>query len=112
MAFCGSCGIALNNSSVFCPGCGAKASQQAAQPAAPAGNIPAASSAGTPPPTVTGSSSAMKIVLIVGVLGVCALGALAYAGYWAKNKIETTAAEQRITFPRGKGEHESSPPHA
>ena len=110
MAFCGSCGIALDNSSVFCPGCGAKASQQAAQPAAPAGNIPAVPSAGTPPPTVTGSSSAMKIVLIVGVLGVCALGALAYAGYWAKNKIETTAAEHGITLPSGTSEHSRSHP--
>jgi hypothetical protein len=108
MAFCGSCGTALDNSSVFCPGCGAKAPQPAAQPAARAGNIPATSSAGPPAPTVTRSSSAMKIVLIVGMLGVCALGALAYAGYWAKNKIETTAAEQGITLPSGTSEHSRS----
>src|SRR5260221_12162653 len=52
----------------------------------------------------------MKALLVVGILGVCAVGALAYGVYWVKNKVETTAAEHGITPPSGGGgsSHRSS----
>ena len=110
MAFCGSCGSALNTSSPFCTSCGAKSGQLAA-PAAPAAAVAPASA-----PVAQATAVAkkgfpwMKALLVLGVLGFCAVGALAYGVYWVKNKVETTAAEHGITLPSGGGgsSHRSS----
>ena len=110
MAFCGSCGLALNTSSPFCTSCGAKSGQLAA-PAAPAAAVAPASA-----PVAQATAVAkkgfpwMKALLVVGILGVCAVGALAYGVYWVKNKVETTAAEHGVTLPSGGGgsSHRSS----
>jgi hypothetical protein len=116
MAFCGSCGAGLNTSAPFCSSCGAKSVQPSTQavphvapvsvtptPVAPAPVVP------TPAVVKTGSPI-MKILMVVGVLIVCVVGALGYAAYWVKNKVETTAAEHGITLPSGGsgGSHRSS----
>src|SRR5258708_39781926 len=98
MAFCGSCGSALNTSSPFCTSCGAKSGQQAA-PAVSAAPAPVAQTAAA----AKKGFPWMKALLVVGILGFCAVGALAYGVYWIKNKVETTAAEHGITLPSGGG---------
>jgi hypothetical protein len=75
MAFCNSCGAALNPGTKFCNKCGVAAS---AVPSAPAvGTVPAAPGGG--------GSSALKIILIVlgvivliGILGMASIGFFAY----------------------------------
>jgi hypothetical protein len=97
MSFCGSCGAALNTPAAFCPSCGAKSSQPVAEAAPSTASSPVLPTAAA----VKTGSPVMKILLVVAVLGVCAVGALAYAAYWVKNKVETTAAEHGITLPTG-----------
>ena len=67
MAFCNSCGASLNDGTKFCNKCGAAVS---VTPGAPAMTPPAA----TAPPTSSGGSGALKIVLIV--IGVIVLIAI------------------------------------
>jgi len=76
MAFCNSCGAALNAGTKFCNKCGV-----AAGPTVPG----AASTALPPPPPSTGGGSALKIILIVvalvvgiGILGIVAVGVIGY----------------------------------
>ena len=88
MAFCNSCGTALNPGTKFCNKCGAPISAAPAPPAAspaPVGFTPVATPPVTPAPPATGSSSALKIILIVvavivgiGILGVATVGFIGY----------------------------------
>jgi hypothetical protein len=76
MAFCNSCGAALNAGTKFCNKCGV-----AAGPTVPG----AASTVLPPPPPSTGGGSALKIILIVvavvvgiGILGIVTVGVIGY----------------------------------
>ncbi len=94
MSFCASCGAPLNSPAPFCASCGAKSSQS---PQAPGSTSPP----GVSPVAAKTASPLIKILLVVGALFVCGVAALAYAGYWIKNKVEATAAEHGITLPTG-----------
>lgn len=78
MAFCNSCGAALAPDTKFCNKCGVAA-------AAPGPVAPSLSPASVPPPPATGSSSALKIILIVVavfvVIGVIGVATIAFVGY-------------------------------
>ena len=93
MPFCKSCGAAVNSPPAFCPSCGAKSLQPDMQ--APGSSMPQAGSSAA----AKTASPLMKILLVVGALFVCGVVALAYAGYWVKNKVEATAAAHGITLP-------------
>jgi hypothetical protein len=100
MAFCNSCGAALNPGIKFCNKCGAAV---AGGPAVPAGTTatPAA------PPTPTGGSSALKIILIVfavivtlGILGIATIGFIGYR--FAKNShVKQEGDKVKVETPFG-----------
>ena len=78
MAFCNSCGAALNAGTKFCNKCGVAV---AAGPTVPG----AASTPLPPPPPSTGGGSTLKIILIVvavvvgiGILGIVTVGVIGY----------------------------------
>ena len=85
MAFCNSCGAAVNPGTKFCNKCGAPQGAAAnAAPAMPVAAAPAAVAAPAPAPAA-GGSSALKIILIViavivgiGILGVATVGFIGY----------------------------------
>ncbi|HEY3973980.1 MAG TPA: zinc ribbon domain-containing protein [Candidatus Sulfotelmatobacter sp.] len=80
MAFCNSCGAALDAGTKFCNKCGAAV---AAAPAAPA--VTPMASAPAPVPASTGGGGALKIVLIVIAiivgLGILSVGAFSFFVY-------------------------------
>src|SRR5579863_5333881 len=83
MAFCNSCGAALDAGTRFCNKCGAL--QTASTPAPAATPAPPSAVTAPPAPAPTGGSGALKIILIViavivgiGILGVASLGFFAY----------------------------------
>src|SRR5271170_6589379 len=80
MAFCNSCGAALNAGTKFCNKCGAAVATTPAAPAVVAAPLPPA-----PPASQGGGSSALKIILIIiaiivglGILGVATVGFIGY----------------------------------
>jgi len=80
MAFCNSCGAALNAGTKFCNKCGA------AVPAAPvAPGVTSAPLPPAPPPSQGGGSSALKIILIIIAiivgLGILSVGAFSFFVY-------------------------------
>jgi len=81
MAFCNSCGSALESGAKFCAKCGA------ANPAAAAGVsvAPPAPVTGVPAPPAKGGSSALKIILIIVAvivcLGIIGVGAIGFIGW-------------------------------
>jgi hypothetical protein len=82
MAFCNSCGAALDPGTRFCNKCGAAITASTPAPAAtPAAATPAAPGpvAAAPAPAPTGGSSALKIILII-VAIIVVLGILSVAG--------------------------------
>jgi hypothetical protein len=87
MAFCNSCGAALEPGAQFCNKCGGK--QAATSPASPA-----TTAAG--PATPAQGSSALKIILIVVAvivgLGILGVGAVSYVAYRA---VKGTRVEQK-----------------
>jgi phosphate/sulfate permease len=109
--FCDKCGTRLNDSSAFCPSCGAAVVNPVVQAAVPYQDVSppsvpvrtvetpsyAARVAVVEPAPPAKSGSALKIILIV--LVVLALGALAvvggivYVGHKVVTKIENKAAE-------------------
>lgn len=99
MSVCKNCGVELNAPAAFCPSCGTKSTQTGAERIATTPSSPAAHSV----TAVKTSSSAMRIVLVVAGLLLCALVGLAYAGYWAKNKVQSVAAAHGITLPTDEG---------
>src|SRR6516162_1505962 len=100
MGFCNSCGATLAEGTKFCSKCGAAATPQ---PIAPG------------PPPSAGSSSALKVVLIIvgvivliGVLGVATIGVIGYR--IAKNaKVSQKGDDVKIETPFGNMETSSDP---
>ncbi len=102
--FCGNCGAALREGAGFCPRCGtAAAPHQAAasyQPASSSPVPPPGSFAPAAAPAAKGSSTLLKVVLVV--FGVFAIGAIltvagiVYTGYRVKQAITQKAADNGI----------------
>jgi len=108
MAFCNSCGAPLAQGTVFCSKCGAAVTgAPVATPSTPV--IPTA-----PPPT-TGSSNALKIILIIVgiVLLVCILGMVTcgiVVHHFAKNtKVSHKGDDVKVETPFGSVETSSDP---
>jgi flagellar basal body-associated protein FliL len=118
--FCDKCGAHLNDSSSYCPACGAPVVSSTAAAASPDQEVPQPSAYTAPvqpyAPPVQGyvpparavqpapaakSGSALKIVLIVLViLVVCALGvvgSIVYLGHKVVTKLENKAAEAGLS---------------
>jgi uncharacterized OB-fold protein len=112
MAFCNSCGAALNPGTKFCNKCGAVAAASGAVPAA-AG--PIVTPAGTPATPSKGGSGALKIILIiVGVIvliGIIGLATVGFIGYRiAKNShISQDGDHVKVDTPFGKVETSGDP---
>src|SRR5262249_13053734 len=94
-AFCTSCGSPLGEGQTFCTKCGARvgapqAASAAPPAAAPVQPAPTYSPAAAPAPAAGGSSSFVKVLLIVvGVLflfGAIGIAGVVYGGYRAKQK--------------------------
>jgi hypothetical protein len=105
MAFCNSCGAALNDGTQFCNKCGA------AVAAAP--SVPVVASTAQPlvPPS-TGGSSALKIVLIViaviVVLGVLSVGAFSFFVYRVAKSSHVSHQGDHVKAETPFGSFESS----
>ena len=126
MAFCTSCGKAVDSSSRFCPGCGAAvpaAAVAATAPPPPSAPVQAAAAATAPamaaPPAQPAKSGGgvlkilLVIVLVVFLLGVVAVAVIGGIGYYvAKNThVSTTGANSgRIETPFGNVEAEAEDP--
>jgi hypothetical protein len=110
--FCDKCGTRLNDSSAFCPSCGAAVTSPAApaavpyqdvpQPSAPAHTttaqpayVPQTKVVETAPPAKGGSAlKILLIILVVLALGaVAVVGGIVYVGHRVVTKIENKAAE-------------------
>jgi hypothetical protein len=80
MAFCNSCGAALNAGTKFCNKCGAAVAANPAAPGVVAAPLPPA-----PPASQGGGSSALKIILIIIAiivgLGILSVGAFSFFVY-------------------------------
>jgi flagellar basal body-associated protein FliL len=110
MAFCNSCGGAMEAGAKFCPKCGAAAPAAAVSSSAP---VPA----GVPAPPAK-SSSALKIILIVlaviVVLGVLGVGTAAFFIHRAISRSHVTNrdGEVRVETPFGNLESTEDPQEA
>src|SRR5215468_351472 len=105
MAFCNSCGAQLAEGTKFCGKCGAGIT------GAPA--IPQAIAPGPPPST--GSSSALKIVLVIvgvivliGVLGVATIGIIGYR-IAKSSKVSQKGENVKVETPFGSMETSTDP---
>jgi zinc-ribbon domain len=109
MAFCNSCGAALDAGTRFCSKCGAAVSA-----AAPAAASPAP---GAPAPPAQGSSALKIILIIVGVivlLGILAIGSLTVFGLWIakKSHVQQKNGNVKIESPFGNMETTTDPDEA
>jgi hypothetical protein len=102
MAFCNSCGAALNAGTKFCNKCGAAVSATPATPGVVATPLPPA-----PPASPGGGSSALKIILIIIAiivgLGILSVGAFSFFVYRvAKSaKVSQNGENVKIETPFG-----------
>src|SRR5580700_6926919 len=89
MAFCNSCGAALNAGTKFCNKCGAAVSATPAAPAVVSAPLPPA-----PPASPGGGSSALKIILIIIAiivgLGILTVGAFSFFVYRVAKSAHVT----------------------
>jgi hypothetical protein len=113
MAFCNSCGAALNPGTNFCNKCGAAVAAPASIPAAtPTAAAPAMPA---PPPPPKGGNSALKIILIsvavIIVIGVLAVASLSFFVYHvAKNsKVHQEGDNVKVETPFGTVETSQDP---
>jgi len=102
MAFCNSCGAAIEPNGKFCPSCG--------KPAAASG------AAVTPPATQAAPKSgggALKIILIVVAvivaLGILGIGAVTYVGYKIAKGVHRDGNKTRVETPFGTVETNQDP---
>jgi hypothetical protein len=106
MAFCNSCGAALNAGTKFCNKCGA------AVPAGPA--VPGATMSPLPPapPPSTGGTSALKIILIVIAiiigLGILSVGAFSFFVYRVAKNAHVTQEGDHVKVDTPFGSMETS----
>jgi hypothetical protein len=109
MAFCNSCGATLSPGTAFCTKCGAaNAGVAAAAPTPAARPLPA-------PPPSSGSSSTLKIILIVvgvvfliGILGIATIGFIGYRV--AKSaKVSQNGDNVKVETPFGSVESSKDP---
>jgi len=105
MAFCNSCGAQLAEGTKFCAKCGAAITGAATTPQAIAPG----------PPPSTGSSSALKIVLVIvgvivliGVLGVATIGIIGYR-IAKSSKISQKGDNVKVETPFGGMETSTDP---
>ena len=105
MAFCNSCGAALESGTKFCNKCGAAASAGNASPGA---STPAAVP-GTQPKQ---GSSAVKIILIVVAvlvgLGIIGIGTVSYIGYRIAKSSHVTERNGRVSIDSPLGSMEAN----
>src|SRR5689334_10029278 len=105
MAFCTSCGATLEPTSRFCTKCGAANPSVSATPAAGVQARPAQT--GVPTAQTAGSSSALKIILIVFavivVLGVVSVVGMLIAArmFIHRARVETRGNHARVVTPFG-----------
>ena len=115
MAFCNSCGGAMEAGAKFCPKCGA-AAPAAAVAAAPVSTPGSGAGAATAPPAK--SSSALKIILIVLAvivgLGVISVGTAAFFIHRAISRSHVTHenGEVKVDTPFGSVESTEDPQEA
>jgi hypothetical protein len=87
-SFCPNCGFPQGSASAFCSKCGARQAVAPQQPAA------------TPAAPSSGGGTILKIVLVVfvvvGLLGVAAIGGLWYVGHRVKQAVMQKAAENGV----------------
>lgn len=112
MAFCNSCGAALNAGTKFCNKCGAAV---AAAPATTPAVTPSASAPMAPPPPSTGGSSALKIILIVvGVIVLILILGMVTCGLVVRRALHNSKISQhgdnvKVETPFGSVESSKDP---
>lgn len=110
MAFCTSCGSNMDANAHFCPKCGKSVQPAAATPAAAAAPAPSSMppvQAYVPPPSKSGGSGVLKVVLIViGVfvlIGVMSVAGLMYTAYRVRRSFHVTQDGNNATVDFGGG---------
>jgi len=113
MAFCNSCGTAMDPGARFCPKCGAAAPTGASAPA-----VAASSAMATPSPAPAQGSSALKIILIIVAvivgLGIVGMGATAFFvhRFISHSHVNERNGDVRVETPFGTMESTSDPSQA
>jgi len=87
-SFCSNCGFPQGSASAFCSKCGVR---QAAAQQQPAATAPAPSSGGG-----TVLKIVLAVVVVVGMLGIAAIGGLWYVGHRVKQVLMEKAAENGV----------------
>jgi hypothetical protein len=113
MAFCNSCGAALNPGSSFCSKCGAAV---AGSPTSASKPVPPASIPPAPPVSTGGGSSGLKIILIVilviiglGILGLAGLGFVAHRFLAGNIHVSQDGNHVKVDTPFGTTETSQDP---
>lgn len=105
MAFCNSCGAALESGTKFCNKCGAAASAASAAPAASGAAAPGA------PPQQSGGNAVKIILIVVAVLvgmGILGIATVSYIGYRIAKSSHVTQRNGKVSIDSPLGSMEAN----